>query len=236
MHNDDKVLTEFWRKITEELLPVYCNDAKRGYSIAGFKPTAKIISAQDARDFMRALDCKAVTDLGGCRYLTPIRGEMPQVLFWEGQKKIKPRPITLWVETLVTIAAMGRLHLDYGWPIECLQMQSVNWEFDMVVFKQQEFKNEYIAGEVKSDKKKLDLLLENLHKCCRGDHDCNNSASSASRERYNAHQKWLGLCRSHASFFWALGPGGDSRVFKVYYSPDGIITLEKTSETQLNFS
>lgn len=233
MNNDADILIQFWRRLTEEWLPVYCNDAKRCYSVAGFKTDLKTVTSLDARDFIRAIDCGVVSDLGGGRYIMP-RSGAKEVLFWEGKKGVTPRPITLWLESLITMAAMARLHLDYGWPVECLGMQSKKpWEFDMVIFKTNDVKNEYIAGEVKPDSKKLDIFLANLKECCaQGDHDC----SLASKERINAHKKWKGLRRSHAPLFWALGPGGDSRVFNVSYSTDGIITLEKTSDAQLHFS
>ena len=231
--HDKEIMEAFWRRIFEEWLPTYCNDPERRYSTEGFKPDAKLVSVQDAHDFIRALDYKIVTDVGGGRYRMP-RSGATEYLFWEGKRDLVPRPITLWLEPFITMAAMARLHMDFGWPIECLGMQSKkNWEFDIVVFRQQDFNNEYIAGEVKPDSNKLDSFLTNLNKCCaQGVHDC----SSAPKDRLNAHKKWQGLRRSHAPLFWSLGPSGDSRVFEVSYSSDGIITLNKTTNDRLHFS
>ncbi len=64
MNNNDKILNEFWRRLKEDWLPSYCNDAKRCYSVNGFKGDAKDVTAVDARDFLRALDYGVVSDIG----------------------------------------------------------------------------------------------------------------------------------------------------------------------------
>lgn len=161
------------------------------------------------------------------------RSRATEVIFWEGAKAVTPRPITLWLEPVITIAAMARLHLDYGWPLECLGTQSEKWKFDVMVFKSQDVKNEYVAGEVKKSSKELDELIINMQlSCAEGTLDY----STASRARKNAHNKWLGLQRCRAPLFWALGPGGDSRLYEVFYSSTGIISLSRTDDTRLYFS
>ena len=69
-----------------------------------------------------------------------------EVIFWEHSTLITPRPITLWLEPVITIAAVARLHLDYGWPVDCLGMQSEDSAFDVMAFKPDDLKNEHIAG------------------------------------------------------------------------------------------
>jgi hypothetical protein len=136
----------------------------------------------------------------------------------------------MWIEPIITIAAIARLHLDYGWPVECLGMQSVAWSFDLMAFRPSDYANEYTAGEAKATSKELGKFLAHLNDCCaEGEHDC----SAAKLGRRNAHKKWLGLNRCRAPIFWALGPGSDSRVFNVTHRDDIPIALNQTSEEKL---
>jgi hypothetical protein len=222
----------FSRRLLEEWLPTYCNDPKRKYLMMGYKPNSNKVTVQDARDFMRALDHGIVTDTGGGRFRMP-QSKAIEVIFWEGSKTTIPRPITLWMEPIITIAAIARLHLDYGWPIAYLGTQSEKWEFDLMAYKPPDLKNEHIAGEVKKSSKELDELLNNLQIFRAED---SLDYRTASRVEKNAHKKWLGLHRCHAPFFWAVGPGGDSRLFEVSYSSDGNIVLNRTTHDQLHFA
>lgn len=230
--NSMEIITLFSKRLLTDWLPVYCNDPKRNYSVEGFKRDSIKVSKKDAQDFMRAIDTKIVTDVGGGRFRMP-RSKASEVLFWEGSKTITPRPITLWLEPIITIAAMARLHLDYGWPVELLGMQSEGWAFDLCVFKPNDFKNEYVAGEIKKCSKEIDSLLANMHKSFS---EGNLDNPSVPPERINAHRKCIGLQRCQAPLFWVLGPGGDSRLFEVTYSFDGEIKLQRTSDDQLYFT
>jgi hypothetical protein len=221
---------EFWRRLREEWLPAYCNDPKRRYAIEGFDAGSKTVSEQDARDFLRAIDQKVVSVDSGGRFRMP-QSKTHEVLFWEHSTLISPRPITLWLEPIITIAAVSRLHLDFGWPIDCLGMQSADSAFDLTSFKPPDFENEYIAGEVKDSAKQLDRLLAHMNQCCaEGDSEC-----SAPKTRKNAHRKVVGLKRCRAPIFWAIGPGGDGRVFEVAYGDDGRIVLSQSLKENLHF-
>lgn len=228
--SNDSIIVEFSRRIAEEWLPAYCLDPKRMYDIEGYRSSSNTISAIDARDFMRAVDNELVTDMGGGRFRFP-QSRATEVIFWEGAKAVTPRPITLWLEPVITIATIARLHLDNGWPLDCLGTQSGNWEFDIIAFRPSDSRNEYIAGEVKKTSKELDQLLSEMERSCAdGTLGCNLSP-----KRINAHNKWLGLCRCHAPIFWAVGPNGDSRVFRVEYSPSGASAMTRTAENSLFF-
>lgn len=227
-----QIKAEFSRRISEEWLPTYCNDTRRKYSVEGYKPTSNKVTAQDARDFMRALDHGIVIDTGGGRFRMP-QSRATEVIFWEGSNSTTPRPVTLWMEPVLTIAAIARLHLDYGWPVDCLGTQSEKWEFDLMAFKPQDLRNEHIAGEVKKSSKELDELLIHLHTFS-AEGGLDHCSASAARE--NAYQKWLGLHRCHAPLFWALGPDSDSRLFEVSYSPEGNIVLTQTTSDRLHFA
>jgi hypothetical protein len=224
------VQQDFWNRVNEEWLPAFCR--AHHYDPPGFRPEAKELHDADIRDFLRAVDYNIVTIDAANNFRAP-RSNVVEHIFWEGPNTISPRPISLWIEPIITIAAVGRLHLDYGWPIECLGMQSLNWEFDLMAFELDDPKNEHIAGEVKPTRSELDKFLENLQRCCAaGVHDC----LTAKSDRKNAHKKWLGLRRSRAPIFWAIGPGGDSRVFDVLYNEGSPIALEPTALEKLHFT
>jgi hypothetical protein len=221
---------EFWRRLKEDWLPAYCNDPKRRYETEGFSAGSKTVSEPDARDFLQATDHNVVSVDGGGRFRMP-QSKTHEVIFWEHSTVITPRPITLWLEPIITIAAVARLHFDYGWPVECLGMQSKDSAFDLMAFKPPDFENEHIAGEVKDCAKQLDRLLARMNQCCaEGDSEC-----SAPKARMNAHRKVAGLKRCRAPIFWAVGPGGDSRVFQVSYRNDGSIALRQTAQKILRF-
>src|SRR5258706_4324360 len=139
-------MTVFADRLSREWLPTYCGDPKRSYSAAGYRATSNKVTSQDANDFLRALDNGVVVDSGGGRYRMP-QSKAGEVIFWEGSKAKTPRPITLWMEPVITIASVARLHLDYGWPKRCLGMQSLKWAFDLTAFLPQNLEAEHIAGE-----------------------------------------------------------------------------------------
>ncbi len=169
-------------------------------------------------------------DSGG-RFRMP-RSNAMEVLFWEHEKSITPRPITLWLEPVITIAAAARLHLDFGWPLDCIGMQSVDYAFDLIAFIPDRPEHEYIAGEVKPTAGQLRSMVKKMRGCClEGAHShCLDSAA-----RRNAHRKWLGLARCHAPFFWAIGPAGQQEVFQVIYGENRPIELADTLESALGF-
>ena len=175
----------------------------------------------DAQNFMRAIDQQIVTIDSGGRFTMP-QSRATEVIFWEHERHMVPRKITLWLEPVITIATVARLHLDYGWPLDCLGMQSRDFAFDVTTFLPGETEHEFIAGEVKKTNAELDALIRHLNRCCtEGDHDdCLKSST-----RRNAHKKWLGLTRSHAHLFWAIGPGGNGHVFEVGYSEGRAVSL-----------
>lgn len=214
-------LTAFADRLSKEWLPTYCNDPKRRYSTAGYKVRSNKVTSQDARDFLRALDNDIVADSGGGRYRMP-QSKANEVIFWEGSRTKIPRPITLWMEPVITIASVARLHLDYGWPKRCLGMQSTKWEFDLIAFLPANFEAEHIAGEIKKSVRELNCLIANLHDLCKvGKVDVNVLPHT----HVNAYKKFKGLLRSRAPLFWAIGPGNISHLYEVEYSPDELVTL-----------
>ena len=222
---------EFWRRLLDVWLPAYCNNPTRMYSQEGFKSDRSILSETDATNFPRAVDQKVVSMDSGGRFKMP-RSNATEVLFWEHEKSITPRPITLWLEPVITIAAAAKLHLEHGWPLDCIGMQSVDYAFDLIAFLPGRPDHEYIAGEVKPTAGQLTSMVTKMRGCCS---EGNHTHCLESSARRNAHRKWLGLARCRAPLFWAIGPAGNQEVFQVIYSDERPIELTETFESALGF-
>lgn len=229
--NQLDVIEKFTHRLLSDWLPTYCNDERRRFLVEGFKLESIKVSASDAYDFMRAIDHNLITDTGGGRFRMPQSKAFEQI-FWEHEKTISPRPITLWLEPIITIAAIARLHLDYGWPLLCLGTQSKNWEFDVIAFKPNDLQNEYIAGEIKKSSKEIDKLIAQMKEI---GSDGSLNCPTIIPARVNAHRKCLGLVRCKAPYFWALGPDNDSRLFKVHYPDNKSINFENISSDHLTW-
>jgi hypothetical protein len=122
----------FNHRVTSEWLPAFCKDKKRNYDFAGFVAKPNELSDQDSKEFMRAMDEKIVSVDSGGRFTMP-QSKATEVNFWEHDRSISPRPISLWIEPVVTISANARLH--FGWPLASLGMQpdsvKTTGEFDI---------------------------------------------------------------------------------------------------------
>lgn len=219
----------FVRRLYDEWLPDFCNDEKRKYSHAGFKAESIKVSDYDANNFIRALDSDLVKDSGGGRYRCTRSSTFEQI-FWDGLKSIEPRPLTLWVEPVITIGTIARLSLDYGWPEKLLSMQSKDWAFDFVVLNSESNENEYMAGEVKKTRKELDGLISDLMEFSRlGLTEC----PSRHPKKTNSFKKWLALLRCNAPLFWAVGPNDYTILFAVQYNTDHTASFTEVPLDQL---
>ena len=228
----DNIQSAFKEKVLNDLLIQYCMDPKRNYSTEGFKIASLKISNEDAYHFLRAMENSIVTDIGGCRYVMP-KSKAFELIFWEGSKLKSPRDITLWHEPVITIGAASRLNLDYGWPKELLGMQSKDGAFDLVAYVSKETDHLYIAGEVKKTTKEIDDLLSHLFHF---DASLNYDYSQMNHRVINSHKKWLSLNQSKAPYFWAIGPGNDTRLFQVSYKLNGNIDFKSCSLDFLSFN
>ncbi len=198
----------FRARLFEEWLPTFCSDPKRNLDPRGFTSTFAGLAESDAADFMRALDAGVVYDDGGGRYLAA-RKSAYESLFNHGPKGVAPRELRLSLEPIITIAALGRLHLDYGWPKQLLGLQPAKWEFDFAAYASHDAQSEYVAGEVKKTTGETSALLANLR----------------NPNHKNSHSKLVGLQRRQAPFFWVVGPDMQSSLFAVAYSPAGELSL-----------
>jgi hypothetical protein len=210
-------LQRFTKRLQAEWLPAFCADPKRQFSPSGFRESSITITDVDAGNFLRALDSGLVYDAGGGRYHCA-RSNAQEQIFWEGLKSIQPRPLTLWIEPVITIATMARLRFDFGCPAEVLGMQSKDWAFDFVVYHSATDKSERIAGEVKKSRAEIDELVLQLR--AYGNTGA-TAALSAHPKHINSFKKWTALLNCRAPLFWAVGPGNYTRSFEVQYGAEG---------------
>jgi hypothetical protein len=222
-------LQAFKDRVLGDLLPEYCDDPSRGWGFTGFKPDWSKVSELDARDFLRALDAKLVQHVGRGQYRAPRSGAKEQ-FFWEGERNITPRPVSLWIEPIITVAGLARLHFEHGWPSEFLGTQSPDYAFDLVAYNRSDLVNEHIACEIKKSTSELDRLVKLMQQFA-----ANNvqSERSMSRSEINAFRKLKALRDRKAAVFWALGPGRTSYVFRMFYGDGGLVTLNPSSEHNL---
>lgn len=206
------MLHVFQDRILNDLLPMFCTS--RSWSSDGFKPAWDKISEVDIVDFLRGIDGELVKHEGRALYKAA-RSYAGEQFFWSGSKRKKnPRPITLWVEPIITVAVLARLHFDLGWPKELLGTQTKDWAFDVATYLSNDSDAQYIACEVKKSIAELNKLLElmaQFGKCPPADQIL------APNER-NAFRKVKALWSYRPPLFWAIGPGGSSHAFRVDYS------------------
>ena len=218
-------LEKFSRRLHADWLDVYCQDDKRNYDPRGFNATSITVADVDARDCMLAIDLGVVYDTGGGRYWA-CRSSTREVLFWEGHKTKSPRQITLWLEPVITFAALARLHLVHGWPKDALGMQP-RGAFDFAAFGPSADQPPWILGEVKKSSAKLDLLRDELLKLSNGlaiEAVSNNSA-----------KKWRSLLTTRPKIVWLLGSNEKSYVYTPHYSCNGC-ALQSVSSSVLALS
>lgn len=201
----------FRERLYSDWLPVFCNDPRRGYGTDGFRDDSIRVTSRDAANFLRALDGGLVRDVGGGQYRCA-RSKALEQLFWQHEKHKLPRPVTLWMEPVITMATLARLHYDLGWPEECLGMQTADWAFDLAAYSAGEAPRLLIACEVKKSRLEIDHLVADLLHHSR--EEANGPISTRPRH-VNSFKKWESLTRERAPFLWVVGPDGYEFAFQV---------------------
>jgi hypothetical protein len=228
---NSSVLGEFERRLYSDWLPAYCRDPRRGYRPDGFRHSSITVTEEDASDFISALEHKLITDDGHGNYRIP-QSNAKVFIFWPGLKSSSPRSISLWVEPVITIAVVARLHLDFGWPMDQLGMESKDWAFDFTASRPFDSSKLFLAGEVKKTSKELDELLTKMTMLCAARQEITPPENAKLR---NAYKKWVGLVKTHAHYFWAVGPGKVSHLFEVQHLPGGYIAMRPVDDAPLKF-
>ena len=154
--------TGFDQLLTTALVPEFCSDPSRLVQPSGFNDKSNRVSDEDAQDFLRLWNANLVLHQGRGLYLIGA-SKVREQFFWSGAKSEGPRTFTLWMEPVITVGAIARLHFDFGWPFTQLGAQSKDWAYDIVAVSS-DMTGTIIAGEVKKSRKEIDdwvgLMLE----------------------------------------------------------------------------
>ncbi len=220
-------LQEFKARLPQEWLIPFCT--ARGYSHEGFDGhRLNELSEVDAADFMQAVDCGLVHHSDGT--FLAAQSKAKEQIFWEGAKSIVPRKVTLWLEPIITIAGLMRLHRNFHWNKDQLGLQSKTWAFDFVGYAANDLSNEQLVCEVKKTEQEVKTLLELMHKHLGTPAEREHEFKAAER---NAFKKVLALRKSASKVFWALGPNGYGYVFNIIRGQDGVVAIRVADEAAL---
>jgi hypothetical protein len=221
----------FKQRILTDLLPQFCDDPSRLFGLEGFKADWSKITDVDAADFLRGLDAELVQHIGRGQYIAP-RSAAKEQFFWEGDKKTLPRPITLWLEPIITVAGIARLHFDSGWPVALIGAQTRDWAFDFAAYGDGSDGTERIACEVKKSVKELTALVDTMKQFAA---EGVASEVGLSKHQLNAFRKLEALRKREIPIFWALGPGKVSQCFEMAYNLDGKVVFSHCEENALSY-
>lgn len=209
------VLKVFRERMADEWLPAFCGPrAGRGYAPEGFRwDTVDRVGAFDAGWFMTAIDLGLVAEHAGF-FMAPRSGAKEQI-FSTGSEIDGQKPFTLWLEPVITIGALARLHIDHGWPGELLGCQPGQWALDLVAYGPD---GRYRIGvEVKKTAREIERLLGFMRDLSLDP----ELPVPSDRAALNAYRKVVGIRRHAPPIFWALGPGGKGEVFRVAWCGAG---------------
>lgn len=209
-------VAEFKSRLYADWLPTFANDAKRQYGVQGFRDESIKLGEFDAANFLRAMAGSLVEDLGGGRYRCA-HSRANEQLFWTGERSKVPRPMTLWLEPVITIATLARLHYDLGWPEGRLGMQTADYAFDLAAYADGEGSGLVIACEVKKSRSEVDHLVSNLKYHSQ---EQDREPQSERSRHLNSFRKWVALRRRRPALLWIVGPDGYEFVFELGHTAD----------------
>lgn len=211
----------------DTLIPAFCSDASRRMAIGGFVTKSNIVTETDAADFLRAWHAGLPVHQGRGQYLVGA-GRVKEQFFNSGLKAETERTFHLANESIITMAAIARLHFDHGWPIDCLAAQSADWAYDIAV---NVAGRAIIAGEVKKTRKEIDDLIQLMKQ-----YGANPAADApASGKTRNAFKKVASLRKSGSPMVWLVGPDNYDHVFEVAYGENGIMEFNPTTRCALAY-
>lgn len=205
------ILDAFRARLYADWLPAFCHAPRRNYSVEGFRAASlATLEAFDAGWFIEAMDRRLVVQEAGA-FRAPA-SVVAEQLFWELDKSIQPRPITLSRETIITAGAVARLHVQYDWPARALGMQSRRrWAFDLVGYGA-DGTRELLLCEVKKSARETDKLRDWMLEYCSTDPLTDEPVKG---DRLNAYRKVQDIRIAWPERVWLLGPGGRGFVYRV---------------------
>ena len=229
----NNAIDEFLRRLRSEWLPSFCAARAEDFQPEGFlEGSVQTLSEYDAEWFLKAVDGKLVVENAGI--FRGKNGAIRDQIFWSGRRGSNVRALTLWVEPVITIGAVARLVMTFGWPPEFVSSQpSSPSPFDFSCFvPSSKFKR--ILGEVKKTDTELEALIWSMK--VMGTHLPFDVEPSKRAER-NAYRKVVGLRARWPDFFWALGPQVIGAVYSIRrVGPTEFFEMDLVSEGFLDFA
>lgn len=222
--------SEFDELLAERLTIDFFSDPSRRADVSGYVASSNTVTEEDARDFLRAWSVGLAVHKGRGQYLVGV-GRVHEQFFWSGLKAVERRSFTLWLEPVITMGAIARLHLDHGWPISRLAAQSKDWAFDIVAMSSDGL-SEQIAGEVKKTRMETDQLFELMVKFGAAP----GTPEPPPGKARNAYKKVASLRRSHVPILWLIGPSHYEKTFKVKYDETGVVELRPMPSRILSYA
>lgn len=220
-------IEQFECLLESTLIPEFAGAPDRNMHVSSFRRDTLKLSEYDAAEFIRVWNSGMLNHFERGRYRFRENGSIEQ-FFSSGPKAKVPRQFGLWLEPVIAVGAMGRLHFDFGWPEGLIATQSRDGAFDVVAFRPG-CQNEHIAGEVKKSESETKVLIK-LMKKFGLEPEAIEPQSGITR---NAFKKVLALRRRQPPVFWAIGPNRLNEVFKVRYFPNGQLKLILSDENDL---
>lgn len=229
-------MDEFNEQI-QKLLVEFCEAPGQHLSVKGFHNSCAQISIRDASDFVSAMNAKLVEPHRPRLYRAPQSCASEQ-FFWSGKKDVSPRKITLWIEPIITVAALSRLHFELGWPAEHLGTQSRRWGFDLCAYEEPTPASKpatsamVIACEIKKSAVEIDVLIDLMRQF--GSAPPGSIVAKSSKEK-NALKKIEEMRSVTPRYFWAVGPDALNHAFAVTYVGGGKIEFARVQAADLQF-
>jgi hypothetical protein len=108
-------------RVMGDLHPTFCDHPSRGWDRGGFKEDWKNVTERDAADFLSALDAGLIEHRAHDGLYRAPRSLAGEQFFWSGNKSVSPRPLTLWIEPIITVAVL------YSTPFQMGMAQRTYW-------------------------------------------------------------------------------------------------------------
>lgn len=183
------------------------------------------IAWADAKHFRRAVECR-LAELdhdGSYRIHSDQASDVPS----EGQLDCgRPIRVVRTPEHVIGVAAMARLHLDFGWPRECLTYHLHGSSLSITASLLPKSRSVHVVCDVRKTVDEVARLVANVTTLCRR----MPLPSRLASEEGCAAQRWVeNFQQDCPPLFWAIGPSGVSTLYQLSYL-DGCIEFDKVAD------
>jgi hypothetical protein len=217
-----------FRTLVLRILANFCNSPlRRGTDYLFDSASFDRVTERDAQWFVRAIDGGILSEVDG-DFLAK-QSSAKERIFWHGLKSVTPRRLTLSIEAIIGIGAIGRLQYEHGWPTELLGLQPKKWAFDLAT-RERDGGAPVIVGEVKINPAEVDRMCDYFGRKL-GD---NPSLAKGGNVNWNRKIDWLES--QDAKVVWAIGPNGHDRIYRICKNvKTGALLLQPGAREDLDY-